>query len=87
MSLFKARDWWSTVEYIHIQCTCNSYYTPDRSLPQIHEVIFNKILILCTRLLEFVALITLIASFIVSAMACIFYFKYVTGNTLSVGYI
>ena len=23
-------------------CVCNSYYTPDRSLPQIHEVIFNN---------------------------------------------
>ena len=23
-------------------CVCNRYYTPDRSLPQIHEVIFNN---------------------------------------------
>ena len=27
MSLFKARDWWSTIEYIHIQSTCTCTHT------------------------------------------------------------
>ena len=36
MSLFKARDWWSTVEYIHIQCTCTCTHTHNHIHIYIH---------------------------------------------------